>query len=193
MQEMKLIDAVAAETAIKDFFKKQIDEEYLYLEVTDCNADISAILNALPEIPAVPLEVHERMKRELNEEIEKQSQNIKVLVSDHRTLQQSFDNLKSLYEAEKAKVEKAKEKCIYFANEVHKARAETDRMTALAAEWKDAAYTYADNIDRIKAEAIKEFAERIDTHFKGSGIHWLYEASLKQRIDNLVKEMAGEH
>ena len=69
MQEMKLIDAVAAETAIKDFFKKQIDEEYLYLEVTDCNADISAILNALPEISAVPLEVHERMKRELNNEI----------------------------------------------------------------------------------------------------------------------------
>lgn len=71
MQEMKLIDAVAAETAIKDFFKKQIDEEYLYLEVTDCNADISAILNALPEVPAVPLDVHERMKRELNEEIAK--------------------------------------------------------------------------------------------------------------------------
>ena len=69
MQEMKLIDAVAAETAIKDFFKKQIDEEYLYLEATDCNADISAILNALPEVPAVPLDVHERMKRELNNEI----------------------------------------------------------------------------------------------------------------------------
>ena len=44
----------------------------------------------------------------------------------------------------------------------------------------------------IKAEAIKEFVERIDTHFKGSGIHWLYEASLKQRIDNLVKEKAGD-
>ncbi len=71
MQEMKLIDAVAFETAIEDFFKKQIDEEYLYLEVTDCNADISAILNALPSVPAVPLEVHERMKRELNTEIER--------------------------------------------------------------------------------------------------------------------------
>ncbi len=70
MQEMKLIDAVAAETAIKDFFKKQIDEEYLYLEVTDCNADISAVLNALPSVPAVPLDVHEKMKRELNTEIE---------------------------------------------------------------------------------------------------------------------------
>lgn len=71
MQEMKLIDAVAAETAIKNFFKKQIDEEYLYLEVTDCNADILAVLNALPSVPAVPLDVHERMKRELNTEIER--------------------------------------------------------------------------------------------------------------------------
>ncbi len=83
MQEMKLIDAVAAETAIKDFFKKQIDEEYLYLEVTDCNADISAILNALPEIPAVPLEVHERIKRELNEEKQ-------ALIAGQETLQKAL-------------------------------------------------------------------------------------------------------
>lgn len=86
-------------------------------------------------------------------EIEKQSQNIKVLVSDHRCLQQSFDNLKGLYQAEKEKVESTKSKSIYFAKELQKARTEINRVTALAAEWKDAAYTYADNIDKIKADA----------------------------------------
>lgn len=140
MQEMKLIDAVAAETAIKDFFKKQIDEEYLYLEVTDCNADISAILNALPSVPVVPLEVHERMKRELNEEIEGLKKAKDIILARN------------------------------FATNVCQETL----------------------IERAKVEAIKDFAERIDTHFKGSGIHWLYEASLKQRIDNLVKEMAGD-
>lgn len=47
---------------------------------------------------------------EKDEEFENQSQNFKVLISDHMTLQHDFDNLKGLYEAEKAKVEKAKEK-----------------------------------------------------------------------------------
>ena len=45
-------------------------------------------------------------------EIETQSQNFKMLVSDHRCLQQSFDNLKGLYQAEKEKVESAKSKII---------------------------------------------------------------------------------
>jgi hypothetical protein len=44
------------------------------------------------------------MTYEKVEESENQSQNFAVLVSDHRTLQQNFDNLKDLYEAEKAKV-----------------------------------------------------------------------------------------
>lgn len=66
---------------------------------------------------------------EKNEEFENQSQNFKVLVSDHRTLQQSFDNLKCLYESEKAKVEKAKEKSIYFAKELQTAKKEIERLS----------------------------------------------------------------
>lgn len=65
---------------------------------------------------------------EKNEEFENQSQNFKVLVSDHRTLQQSFDNLKCLYESEKAKVEKAKKKSIHFAKELQTAMKEIERL-----------------------------------------------------------------
>lgn len=64
-------------------------------------------------------------------EIETQSQNFKMLVSDHRCLQQSFDNLKGLYQAEKEKVESAKSKSIYFAKELQKARAEIERLQEL--------------------------------------------------------------
>ena len=67
-------------------------------------------------------------------EIEKQSQNFKELVSDYRVLQQSFDNLKGLYEDEKSKVEKTKEKCIFFRKKLQKAEAEIDRVTAFAAD-----------------------------------------------------------
>lgn len=59
---------------------------------------------------------------EKNEEFENQSQNFKVLVSDHRCLQQSFDHLKGLYEAEKARGEMAKKKCIGFAKELQTAK-----------------------------------------------------------------------
>lgn len=145
MQEMKLIDAVA------------LKEKWL---CSDHKGMFVDFIDNAPEIPAVPLDVHERMKRELNEEIEK-----------------------------------VKEKSIYFAKECQKARAETDRVTAIAAEWKEAAYTYADNIDRIKSEAIKEFGEFLKN--KATAIHksidgnYLYELS-NNFIDNLVKEMAGE-
>jgi predicted Zn-dependent peptidase len=127
-------------------------------------------------------------------ELEIQSQNFNVLVSDHRCLQQSFDNLKGLYQAEKEKVESAKSKSIYFAKELQKARAEINRVTALAAEWKDAAYTYADNIDKIKAEAIKEFAEKLkkkkNTVCAGHGITTY--AVEEYDIDCLLKEMVGD-
>lgn len=132
---------------------------------------------------------------------ENQSENFKVLVSDHRTLQQSFDNLKGLYEAEKAKVEKAKEKCVYFAKEVQKARAETDRVTAIGAEWKEAAYTYADNIDRIKSEAIKEVLLQLEAEAESSDKYIQeYDDSETQKAYNkglwtaynLVKEMVGD-
>lgn len=123
-------------------------------------------------------------------EVEKQSQNFKVLVSDHRVLQQSFDNLKGLYEEEKLRAEKLKEKCIYFIKELQEAEAEIGRVTALAAEWKDAAYTYADSIDRVKAEEIKEFAERLKRRFYACSDVNIYAANV--HIDNLVKEMVGE-
>jgi chromosome segregation ATPase len=126
--------------------------------------------------------------------IETQSQNFNVLVSDHRCLQQSFDNLKGLYQAEKEKVESAKSNSIYFAKELQKARAEINRVTALAAEWKDAAYTYADNIDKIKAEAIKEFAERLIIVDETTAINCATNEKVVRvtDIDNLVKEMVGD-
>lgn len=61
-------------------------------------------------------------------EVENQSENFKVLTSDHRTLQQSFVNLKGLYEAEKIKVAKAKEKCIGFAKELQTAKKEIEKL-----------------------------------------------------------------
>lgn len=131
--------------------------------------------------------------KEKTAEIDKQSQNFKVLVSDHRCLQQSFDNLKGLYDEEKAKAESAKSKSIYFAKELQKARAEINRVTALAAEWKDAAYTYADNIDKAKAEAIKAFVERLKSEINvRTTLSKEQDKIILCYIDNLVKEMVGD-
>ena len=117
-------------------------------------------------------------------EVEKQSQNFKELVSDYRVLQQSFDNLKGLYEDEKSKVEKAKERCIYFAKELQTAKAEIERLKynleAVLNERAD------------HSEAIKEFAELVkankDVLFNNmfSGFHF------NVIINSLVKEMVGD-
>lgn len=95
--------------------------------------------------------------------VENQSQNFKVLVSDHRCLQLSFDNLKGLYQAEKEKVESAKSKSIYFAKKFQKARAEIERLQNLTE--KDFEQTAISTVKRhqkwIEYRAIKEFAERL--------------------------------
>lgn len=73
---------------------------------------------------------------------------------------------------------------------INRQKAEIERLQGLLVEWKKAGYKYADSIENIKAEAIKEFAERLKreavTH-KNFG-----ELVYVEDIDNLVKEMVGE-
>ena len=126
-------------------------------------------------------------------ESEKQSQKFKVLVSDHKTLQQSFDNLKGLYEEQKARVKKAKEKSIYFAKELQKAKAEIERLNK--AGEKDFEAIAVSTVDRhqkwIKRRAIKEFAERLKDNFPYKNACYTFEG-IEYRINNLVKEMVGD-
>ena len=95
-------------------------------------------------------ETIQQLAEEINRqkaEVENQSENFNVLTSDHRTLQQSFDNLKGLYEAEKIKVAKAKEKCIGFAKELQTAKAELKETTE---KFNCQQYVYTDLSDIIK-------------------------------------------
>ena len=75
---------------------------------------------------------------------------------------------------------------------INRQKAEIERLNKEVDRLSQIVLYHDGHIADAKAEATKEFAERIDTHFKGSGIHWLYEVILKQRIDNLVKEMVGD-
>lgn len=95
----------------------------------------------------------------LNIENENYSCNIKQLTSDHITLQNDFENAKSLYVKENKKVNKLNQKLIEICKQLKTA----------------------------KAEAIKEFAEKIreTTEFQ-------YEYYLCNIIDDLVKEMVAE-
>lgn len=150
-----------------------------YKFVTDCKERILncvfSIFNRQQAEKEALIAGQETMSKYIEEqqaEIETQSQNFKMLVSDHRCLQQSFDNLKGLYQAEKEKVESAKSKSIYFAKELQKARAEIERLQELLNGWKTEAYKVADEKDKlyceafervktIKAEVPKEFAKKI--------------------------------
>lgn len=113
----------------------------------------------------------------LQKALAKKNAKIEALQMDNAQLQsdiinanQNLDHINGLYEAEKTRAEKAKEKCIYFVKRVNEARAETDRVTEIAAGWKEAAYKYADSIDNIKAEAIKECLDKVAVFCAESGL-----------------------
>ena len=118
-------------------------------------------------------------------EIETYSQNIKQLTSDHRILQQSFDNVKGLYEKEKAKVEKAKEKCIALMKELQTAKIEIERLQHKNAELQH-------EILSCKSEAVKEFAERLKRNYEKPLFYIGGYNDFIRTVDNLVKEMAGD-
>lgn len=65
----KLLDESTVESAIKTYLKELIDKGFYNVEITEFNVDIQNIIEQIPNVAAVPLDVHERMKRELNSEI----------------------------------------------------------------------------------------------------------------------------
>ena len=172
----------------------------------ECNGDINILLkyaldliNRLQTDQEALIAGQETLQKALaekNEEFENQSQNFKVLVSDHRTLQQSFDNLKCLYESEKAKVEKAKKKSIHFAKELQTAMKEIERLKnecfCIANERDAIGDCMNEAVEEAKAEVIKEFAERLKTEqsFYDGQETRIY--LTEKDLDNLVKEMAGD-
>ena len=196
----------------KDIQDKDIEN---FLNDVKFLKDLINRLQADKEALIAGQETLQKALAEKNEEFENQSQNFKVLVSDHRTLQQSFDNLKGLYEAEKAKVEKAKEKCIGFAKELQTAKAElkettekfncqqyvyTDLSDIIKEKNAEIEKLQADNssmqstlakmsmgVEQAKAEAIKEFAERLKTQKTTAISCDLFEEGVrKSDIDNLI-------
>lgn len=69
-------------------------------------------------------------------------------------------------------------------------KATKERQKAEINRLNKAVYNYEaclESIEKIKAKAIKEFAERLKKHFNPDISY-----DIKQYIDNLVKEMAGE-
>lgn len=116
-------------------------------------------------------------------EIENQSQNFKMLVSDHRCLQQSFNNLHNLYVGEKIKVKKAKEKLINMAKSLQTAKTEIERLKynleAVLNERAD------------HSEAIKEFKSKVENDI----VVLLGKSNCTEFIDCLeyrYKEMVGD-
>lgn len=171
-----------------DSVKKKADEWHREAEL---NAAEIINLQADKESLIAGQETLQKALAEKIEESENQSQNFKVLISDHRTLQQSFDNLKGLYEAEKAKVEKAKEKSIYFAKELQTAKAELKETTE---KFNCQQYVYADLSNIIKEknaeiERLTNLCQEQNTEIKR-----LIETKnrLLYNLKAVCKEKAGE-
>lgn len=73
---------------------------------------------------------------------------------------------------------------------IHDLRAEIERLQGFADNMEYCANHALDDLEKEKNEAIKEFAERLkETKFKIGNDFVIY----AENIDNLVKEMVGEH
>lgn len=70
---------------------------------------------------------------------------------------------------------------------------EIERLQGLLKEWKTAGYKYADSIDLIKTEAIKEFSEKFNSLLANLGdYHALCVYEIKDRLDIVKNEMVGD-
>lgn len=109
------------------------------------------------------------------------------LRSDNINANQNHDHITNLWEVEKEKVEKAKQKVINVCKELQTAKAEIERLT----EHNNTLINRVDDLvykcDCIKQEAIKEFAERFEDELGEDLIN--YYPHILTVLDNLVEEM----
>jgi 2-hydroxy-3-keto-5-methylthiopentenyl-1-phosphate phosphatase len=85
------------------------------------------------------------------------------------------------------------EECIklekYALDLINRQQAEIERETSLRQQWQEKCKEFLAEKQYIKAEAIKEFAERL----KANRTKLLFSSTgFNKQIDNLVKEMVGE-
>ncbi len=116
----------------------------------------------------------------LNIENENYSCNIKQLTSDHITLQNDFENAKSLYVKENKKVNKLNQKLIEICKQLKTAKAEAIKEFA----------------ERLKNEAYKNVGIDRDFLFYDSDDNFITFDSVADVIDFLseivIKEMVGD-
>lgn len=70
---------------------------------------------------------------------------------------------------------------------INRQQAEIERLNNSAKQWEDTAKDLFISRENIKAEAIKEFVEKLKEDLKSNNYIMSFD-----RIDNLVKEMVGE-
>ena len=74
---------------------------------------------------------------------------------------------------------------------INRQMAEIERLNGLLAEWKTEAYKLSDSIEEIKAESIKEFAERLKKA-KQYSLERHENIVPVAVVDWIVKEMVGD-
>jgi uncharacterized coiled-coil DUF342 family protein len=118
------------------------------------------------------------------------------LHSDIVNANQNFDHINGLWEAEKEKVEKAKQKVINIRKELQKAKAEIEELKF---PYKMQVEVSKEIENEIKSEAVREFAERlketnlyefIEEYFDNAELCYEVRSDLfNDFVDNLVMEM----
>lgn len=124
------------------------------------------------------------------------------LQSDIINENQNYDHIKGLWEVEKEKVEKAKQKVINVCKELQTAKAEIERLEKEHnngfEKWKildertkeryEELYQEAKGV--VRTEAIKEFAERLKLRFSSTLSY--SGGAIARAVDKLVKEMTEQ-
>lgn len=125
---------------------------------------------------------------------------IKRKDADIEEFKKVFDNMADKLVQKDAEIEKLTVQMNAFGagmkietEKAEKAQAEIERLQGLLKEWKKAGYKYADSIDLIKAESIKEFIKNFNLLLENLGdYHALCVYEIKDRLDIVKNEMVGD-
>jgi signal transduction protein with GAF and PtsI domain len=152
----------------------------MVLECKDCPYDTFNARNCTTKLCEDALDLINRQQAE----IERLNY---ILIRDNQRQtkkeQKDGDSILTLYELYDKEVAENKK----LNAEIERLQEDSKRLKKVQMQLDDAMKMYS----TIKAEAIKEFAERLKEHLKGNGGLYCV-TTMNAQIDNLVKEMVGE-
>ncbi len=180
--------------------QEYVKKESLARHIENSFGEISTpfVVREIRQFPAtdvVPKSQYDLAVAEREANVKGFTAEVAELQSEIKVLKDSNMNLQELYQTEREKVAKAKEKVFEIGRALQSARAEIERLQSMNQAKLDMIHDIMIHdiraeLETARSEAIKEFAERLKAELTTGAA--VMRVSTLDIINNLVKEMTGD-